>query len=247
MCASRSALKVPSIFSELGYKTVTELGRAAMDWIEIHKFNLFMQATAFIEISCGGAETALNVDQAVIFKIGPPELKPDGTPATSFAIKSLGLVYRDSAAPHWFPSAVAHRAARTQKLLALCPDRDLLGLAPISFCIQDAHVNLYMDMPLYRRRSAAGAMDDDTALELKRLIYVCTTAMNTGTVLRIPVDASQKLPDLGRLVRQGRSWEWTPYAPGSSIPASLGKLRGFAAYHRSWPYTSLLTTASRQG
>ena len=89
-----------------------------------------------------------------------------------------------------------------------------------------------------------------TADALERLMQTCmATLIADGIVTRIPADVDQKMPEFARLVQQGKSWAMAPYASRAMIPALEIRTRysdeGFAAYHRLWPFSSLLTNVSR--
>lgn len=246
-CTSRSAETVPTVYESLGCATLAALAQAATDWTDAHKLSLFILASVIID-SYGGTDLVLNSRRAIIVDIGPPIHQSDSTPATALTLRSASLVDRDHyalAEPLWTtPSAVRHRNELLQILRAASPHPDLMGLVPVMVRIECTKLYLMINLPLYRRRGGVGPVDQRTKAELKKVMETCIDGINTGTVLRIPTDADQKMPDLGKLVQKGKSWMWTPYVSRARMPVAnmWGSFcaEGFAAYHRLWPYSSLI-------
>ncbi|KAI1790657.1 hypothetical protein LXA43DRAFT_1145460 [Ganoderma leucocontextum] len=250
ICASRSAIKVPPIYSMLGHATLAELAQAAEDWSKVHKLTLFMLSTVLVEIG-GGVDVALNEPRAIIFDLEPPiACASDGTPSTTFTLKSMGFIHRDSldrpTAAHSAPWAIAYRASLGKLLRTASPYPDIVGLISVVFFFRDSMLAPQITLPLYRPR---GVADERTKTVLKKMIETCKVGINTGTVFRIPTDAGQTVPDIGKLVQQGKDWTWTPHASLATIPMmevwGPSEDNAFATYHRLWPYSSLLDNASR--
>ena len=227
--------------------TLSELTRAATAWTVAHKLSLFILATVLID-SYGGADLVLNSPRAIIFDIVPPIFESDGTPATTFTLKGVGFVHRDHyarAEPLWTTQCiVSQRNERLQMLRAAQPHPDYIGVVPVIAYIEDTKCYLMMNLPLYRRHGGVGPVDERTAGELKKVMETCTAGINTGTVLRIPTDPDQKMPELGKLEPKGKGWVWTPHTSKARMPMAhmWGSFcaDGFAAYHRLWPYSSLI-------
>ncbi|KAI1790517.1 hypothetical protein LXA43DRAFT_1015489 [Ganoderma leucocontextum] len=248
ICSSRSALKVPSIYSMLGHTTSIELLHAGLDWWGVHKLIFYMFATVLVELG-GGVDDGLKAPRAVVFELGPPFASGfDRSPSTRFTLKSMGFVHRDAldgcTGPQWFDSSIAYRDSLGQFFRSTIPNPDAAGIIPVTFTFRDSTITAQTGLPLFRPRG--GAVDQRTKTVLKKLLEIGTVGINTGTVLRIPTNASQSVPDIGKLVREGKSWTWTPYASPARIPMMQFRAPApddaFAAYHRLWPYSSLLTT-----
>lgn len=209
-----------------------------------------MVANIAFELNGGGADAVLNAQRAVVFELAPPSGRSDGTPATTFTINFVALAERDAMLHQWTPSAIADRASVLRALRAACPRPDLIGVVPLSLRFQDSKIMFCMTMPLYRRQGGGGTVDERTANALERLMQTCMAALiANGIVTRIPADVDQKMPEFARLVQQGKSWAMAPYASRAMVPALEIRTRysdeGFAAYHRLWPFSSLLTNVSR--
>ncbi|KAI1791393.1 hypothetical protein LXA43DRAFT_427624 [Ganoderma leucocontextum] len=158
----------------------------------------------------------------------------------------------------------SHRApqALARRFRAADAHPDIVGVLPVTFYVRDAQLAAQTNLPLHRPRPrvrARRALDERTKTALQSLVGLCTGAINTGTVFRIPADANQVVPDLGRLVLRGKGWKWTPSAPlpqTTNVAVEFFSLReferapvppldSFTAYHRLWPYHSLRIDASR--
>ena len=168
-----------------------------------------------------------------------------------------------ASAAQWAPPAVAHRASLARKFSAAGAHPDIVGVLPATFYVRDAQIAPQSNLPLHRARVRAhgSAVDERTARVLYSLLGVCIGVINTGTVLRIPADAEQIVPDLGRLVRRetGKGWQWAPLALDDSEEAEVASgevakeffgsrefelapvppLDSFKTYHSIWPYHSL--------
>ena len=180
-----------------------------------------------------------------------------------------------ASAAQWAPPAVAHRASLARKFSAAGAHPDIIGLLPATFYVRDAQIAPQSNLPLHRAsarhrarvRARGGTADERTARVLYSLLGVCIGVINTGTVLRIPADAEQIVPDLGRLVRRetGKGWQWAPLALNDSEEAEVARgevakeffgsrefelapispLDSFKTYHSIWPYRSLCVGADR--
>ncbi|PIL25671.1 hypothetical protein GSI_11421 [Ganoderma sinense ZZ0214-1] len=284
----------------LSYATIASLSHASKQWAEVHQLALFIIATLLVELRGGGTRAALSSSYSVTFDLGPPRSPAahDGNPASAFTLAGIEFNDNDQATPgavaaaQWAPPALALRVAVARRFVLKGTHPDVVGVLPATFYIRDAHLAGQSTIPLLRPHPRArvraratrgeskraggvgGALEFDERTEkaLYSLIGLCTGVINTGTVLRIPADAAQAVPDLGRLVRRdsenanakkgGRcQWRWAPLAPLPQTrdvekeffglrefdPAPVPAAESFEAYHRLWPYHALRVGASRSG
>ena len=285
MCTSRSGIPVPPFYRNFGYTTTAEISHACKQWAEAHQLTLFIVGTVLAELRGGGAHAVLSAPQSVVFDLGPPREYPgstgagDGSPATAFTLVRASLEPQanvaGASAAQWAPPAVAHRASLARKFSAAGAHPDIVGVLPATFYVRDAQIAPQSNLPLHRAsarhrahvRARGGTADERTARVLYSLLGVCIGVINTGTVLRIPADAEQIVPDLGRLVRRetGKGWQWAPLALNDSEEAEVARgevakeffgsrefelapispLDSFKTYHSIWPYRSLCVGADR--
>ncbi|KAM5541032.1 hypothetical protein V8D89_005343 [Ganoderma adspersum] len=253
MCGtSRSRNTVPPIYEILGHATMAEL----------------MQET----LLGGGVDAALNRDtpRIVIFNLMPPG-DYDGTPATAFALESVRLydphMARNAGSdPQWSPTMVAIREFAAMALQNAGVDSVLAGMIPITACLRDTQwaTSSQSCFPLCRPQLAESeVLDAGTRGTLRNTIRMCTGAINAGIVFNIPDDPDKVVPDMGRVVLEGKNWNWASHE--RSVLVGDGERRGladeclryfnpelsqspidcFVTYHRLWPYRSMSDAAKR--
>ena len=236
-------------------------------WLEAHKFTLTIIAHALVEMK-GGVDAALSGPHVVVFKLGPPR-DYDGTPATAFTLESWSFNHRDKfgglSDPQWATPMVALRELAASVFQGAGADSVLAGLLPVTAYLRDAQeTSPQTSFPLCRPRLADGeVVDEPMKAILKNLTMMCAGAINAGLVLHMPEDPNQVLPDMGRIVPDGKLWTWTPRAR-SELMGTDGK-RGlvdeflryydwalspepqdcFITCHRLWPYQSIPDAAKQ--
>ncbi|PIL25675.1 hypothetical protein GSI_11425 [Ganoderma sinense ZZ0214-1] len=266
---SRSRDAVPAIYQVLGRATMPELMHETLLWLQTHMLSLTIIANALVDVG-GGLDTALDPDapHVIIFNLGPPRAY-DGTPATAFTLESLSLddpchAHNVGPDPQWSHdmAALASRRAGVDSVLA--------GIIPITVCLRDAQweTSLQTALPLCRPQRAAGeVMDDDMRGMLRNVMRMCTGGINAGIVLHMPEDPQKTMPDMGKVVLEGRSWTWTPH-DRAVLVGSLGDdgepsglafeflryfdpelspdpVDCFVTYHQLWPYHLIRDAAMR--
>ncbi|KAM5541038.1 hypothetical protein V8D89_005349 [Ganoderma adspersum] len=279
----------PSVLQKLGCAIMAEISHMSKQWAEAHQLTLFIMATVLAELRGGGAHAVLGAPQSVIFDLGPPRSYPgstgagDGSPATAFTLVRASLEPQanlgGASAAQWAPPAMALRTNLARKLSAAGARPDIVGLLPATFYVPDAQLAAQSNLPLHRAslrhrsrvRARGGTVDERTKRVLYSLLGVCMGVINTGTVLRIPADAEQVVPDLGRFVRRRtrKGWQWAPLALDDSEEcdseaqiaseevakeffgsrefelAPIPPLDSFKTYHSIWSYHSLCIGADR--
>lgn len=202
---------MPLIYEALGRATVAEVVQAAKDWTVAHRLSLFMLTTVLVELG-GGVDVALNEPHVVIFELGPPKAY-DGSPSTAFKLEAGSYIHRDDlkgsvVESQWSAPATAMREAIARE----CRDNpDVAGLVPVTFCLRGSPIAPNTSFPLCRPRVPEGrTVDARTRAALQQLIALLSPVINDGLVLSVPTDASQIVPDMGRLVQGRKSWVWRP-------------------------------------
>ncbi|PIL25667.1 hypothetical protein GSI_11417 [Ganoderma sinense ZZ0214-1] len=246
---------------------MAELLHESGRWFQAHRFTLTMIANALVELG-GGVDVALNPDtpRVVIFNLGPPRAY-DGTPATAFTLESLCLdnsrhASNAGADPLWSPEMVALRETAALTLQSAGVDSVLAGMIPIIAYFPDAQwgTSPLTSFLLCRPQFAAGEVVDERMRgTLRNVMRMCTGGINAGVVLNMPEDPHKVVPDMGKVVLEGRSWTWTPHdravlvgPPGpDGVPGrrlayeflryfdpelSPDPVDCFVTYHRLWPY-----------
>ena len=252
---------------------MAELSHAVKEWVEIHQLTLHIIATVLGELHLGEATAVLAAQQPnlVVFNLGAPKHHDhgggSGSPATAFTLTDT-RVQTDGQVPsggvasaEWTgPATSGSTLLRRFKVAHAHPH--IIGLLPVSFYVREAQFAIQFYLPIQRRRprilaGRARPLAEGTKRVLQGLVGTCTGIINDGTVLRIPVDADQVVPDTGRLERRlGRKgWKWRQFTSGSSLQmgnaakelrdspgfedAQVPPLDSFTTYHRLWPYHSL--------
>ncbi|KAM5541036.1 hypothetical protein V8D89_005347, partial [Ganoderma adspersum] len=269
MCTSRSGTRVPPIYKNLGRTTMAELSHAIKEWVEIHQLSLHIIATVLVELHGGGAVAVLAArwPHSVVFNLGAPEDHDDGSPATAFTLVDTRVQTDGQVPPGGVAAAEWTRPARSSATLlwrfrVANAHPDIVGLLPVTFYVREAQLAIQFYFPLHRRRprvlaGRARPLAEGTKRALQGLVGICTGIINNGTVLRIPVDADQVVPDTGLLERRpgGKGWKWRLLTSESSSQvgnaakelfssrefedAQVPPHDSFTAYHRLWPYHSL--------
>ncbi|PIL25672.1 hypothetical protein GSI_11422 [Ganoderma sinense ZZ0214-1] len=287
ICTSRSSNTVPPIYASLGSAAVAELLHESGVWRQTHRLALTMIANALVELG-GGVDTVLDTSHIVVFQLNPPK-DYDGTPATAFTIESTSFAHRDDleirgdrlADPlsgNLATMAEVRKVAARVFQGAGADESVLVGVLPVTTLLRDAwETSPQTSFPLCRPRLGAGGVtlvDEGAKAALKKLTRMCMAAINAGIVLHIPEDPNQVVPDMGTIVRQGKSWVWKSRVPRSAFGAGTGTGTGtgtggtrvlsrgflryfdceglspsardcFVTYHRLWPYYSFSDIAKR--
>ena len=219
------------VLQSIGFPTAVSFAHALKDWAETHRwsFTTMTKATVLLE----GGPDRLHLDSPtpcfMSYTVVANRIH-DGCPATTFRLDSIAVItpedYQtsgDSVLLRAWEDAEPGRVAMDRSFRQ---DNDpaFAGVVSVVYILKDTGMVVHNQHPVYRARR--GPLNEPTKTMVLDLMALCKGSVNTGVSLRTPNDWVH-MPTPGLMVREKKTWVWTPIFQGMDSWDSLASTLPF--------------------